>query len=76
VRDVLICTIGRLGDPSDFKKIIPLVTAQATRLLRTISKRMRGETPYAVAGRIPGLLCQLGEAHAGAIIDLVSDLGP
>ncbi len=40
-----MCTIGRHGVPSDFRWILPVVTAQATRLFSTMSKRMRGDTP-------------------------------
>ena len=46
-----MCTIGRHGVPSLFRYTLPDVTAQATRLLSTTSKRMRGERPYAVAHR-------------------------
>ena len=38
-------TMGRQGEPSDFKYIRPVVTAQATKLFSTISKRNRGERP-------------------------------
>ena len=40
-----MCTIGRHGEPSDFRKITPLVTAQATRLFSTMSNRSRGDRP-------------------------------
>jgi hypothetical protein len=40
-----MCTIGRHGLPSLFSITFPEVKAQATRLLRTMSNRSRGETP-------------------------------
>src|SRR5262249_25686190 len=53
-----------------------LVTAHATRLFSTMSKRIRGETPYAVAGgmkdRAELLVCQRSEVPLG--VDLSATL--
>ncbi len=38
-------TMGRQGLPSLLSITLPEVKAQATRLLSTMSKRSRGETP-------------------------------
>src|SRR5690349_2076095 len=42
---------GRHGVPSLLRWTLPVVTAQPTRLLTTISPRSRGDTPYTVALR-------------------------
>src|SRR5205823_5640671 len=42
----------RQAEPSLSSRIRPVVCAHAARLLRTTSRRSRGETPYTVAFRI------------------------
>ena len=44
-------TIGRHGVPSLLIRTLPVATAQAVRLFKTMSHRTRGDTPYAVALR-------------------------
>src|SRR6266481_8471882 len=53
-----MCTMGRQGVPSLFTYTRPVVYADATRSFKTISRRSRGDTPYAVAFRREvGLKC-------------------
>ena len=47
----IACTSGRHGEPSLVMAISRVVNASPDRLLSTMSKRMRGEAPNAVALR-------------------------
>ena len=51
-RESRTCTRGRHADPSLSKRMRPVVWLHAARLLSTMSRRRRGETPNTVAFRI------------------------
>jgi hypothetical protein len=46
-----MCTSGRHGVPSLSSRTCPVVIATAVRLFTTMSRRSRGDAPYAVALR-------------------------
>jgi len=46
-----MCTSGRHGVPSLSSRTCPVVIATAVRLFTSMSRRSRGEAPYAVALR-------------------------